>query len=291
MTTVLERIQICQDVRKFTAEQMANIFRQYNEPSEIDFTNSLEQAISKNSNLYATGWYDPPPGGWAALFAQAAKPQRLAYGNLRKPEFWPKPNYKFGQDCLGMVYGSPVHRNTATIGDFGLTVYNGTNKDIQEHLAKSLSVIEQTADFAEIGMEFRELHSYGQKLQQSNSLSSSKTVTVTDPVGTNIGHTIPFSYEEASKQEEKIIASGNINQVKTLISQKRVHINKAEKFTVKENIAFTVEMSLEHKKRPELPNAYFHLIVTFRSGKKTISANFKDIFEILEMDKFIISRY
>ena len=192
---------------------------------------------------------------------------------------------------MGIVYLSPVDKKSGIIGDMGLTIYNGGNKKIHEHLKHCLKVIEKIAEYTEVGMEFREIHNFAQDIFKKEELNNDRTLGITDSSKTNIGHTIPWTYEAPNKLEQETISDGNMDLLKDIISKKRIHINQDEKFKVQYNIALTVEVRLEDNNNPSLPNVFYHLVVSFIDGQKTISTNFNEIFEIMKMNKYIISKY
>jgi hypothetical protein len=103
------------------------------------------------------------PAGVAALFSRSHTFDRLQYDSLRKEEYWPSADWKLEGASAGFIYASPIHRSSGAIGDFGMTIYRGQNTAIQSHLSSCLAVLEQAADFAEVGMEFRELYDLAQR--------------------------------------------------------------------------------------------------------------------------------
>ncbi len=286
-----QRIQICKNVREMNAQNMAEILGGQKIISEIEFCKELLEKFQANNKIWPQGWYSPPPLGISALFAPGNTPQRLIYDNLRKEEFWPKENNFFKEDSLGSIYASPVDKETATIGDFGMTIYSGQDRKIQEHIKSCLEVVEKTAEFSQIGMEFREVHGFCQNLMREKGLNNNRTVTYTDKTKTNIGHTIPWSYEDPNAEELDIINSMDFEKTKNLISAKRINFNEKETFKILPNIGFTTEFRAENNEDPSLPNVFFHTIVTFIEGKKEILENFNPIFKTLGMDSFITSKY
>lgn len=291
MTSGLEdRINTCEKLRKETANVIAEILAEDKNISEIGFRNKLLEKLKNNKNIHERGWYEPPAFGIAVLFADAENPSRLLFDNLRKEEFWPKEENFFDKNGIGIVYASPVDKRTGIIGDLGLTIYGGKNLQIQNHIKNCLDVLEKVVEFIKIEMEFKEIHAFAQKTLEENKLNNNRTLTYTDKIGTNIGHTVPWSYEYPQPMEEKIIQSGNISDIKNLISSKRVHISSKESFKVLPTIAFTVEIRAESNDNPSLPNVFFHFIVCFKNGKKKILGNFNSVFEALGMN-FIKSKY
>lgn len=289
---IQERIVACLKLRKDLSEAFALLLSNTTGLNEISFCEKLHNQFFQNESIYSHGWYEPPPLGMAALFGEEKDNfKRLQFDTLRKEEFWPKKEFVVTANTAALLYASPVDKQSGIIGDFGLTVYTGENIEVQQHLQACLSVVEKTAEYAQVSMELREVHNYSQKLLKSQGLTNNRTVTYTDKVGTNIGHTIPWSYEDPSSQESDLIQSGNFEQVKNLISKKRVNLNKEEKFKIPTNIAFTTEIRIESLSNPSLPNTFFHIIVAFVNGHKTINGNFKPTFEALNTDRFIKTAY
>lgn len=129
-----------------------------------------------------------------------------------------------------------------------------------------------------------------QKLFDTSGLTNARTVTWTDKVGSNLGHTVPWSYEEPTEDEQEILRTGSLTAVSALISQKRIHLNRVESLKIPQTIAFTLEARLECKDDSNMPNVYYHLIITFQDGRKSILANFNEIFDIIGMHG-VKSRY
>jgi len=277
MLSLIERIKICQLVREETARITNEILKKNSALSEVDFRNLTIKNLFDQRELHQSGWYDPPPFGVAALFSQAPY-TRLQFDTLRSKKFWPQKENFLTKESVGIIYLSPVHRESGIIGDFGATFYYGKDEKIVRHLKKSLSLLEKVTDFIEIGMEFRKIHEFAQQLFQKNEVNNHRTTVHNDPAGTNLGHTVPWTYEDPTTEEEKIIEDGDIETLRNLISKKRIYINALEKFKIPSTIAFTFEARLEDSENSHLPNAFYHLIVCFINGKKTILKNFECIF-------------
>lgn len=145
-------------------------------------------------------------------------------------------------------------------------------------------------EYAQVSMEFCELHHFAQKSFTRKGLTNARTVTWTDKVGTNLGHTIPWSYEEPDDIEQQIITDRDFQKLSKLISEKRINVNRFEHFRITDDIAFTVEARLESMEDPSLPNVFYHLIVTYKDGKKIVLANFNKVFDAFGMVE-IRSRY
>jgi hypothetical protein len=274
-------IETCAALRSWLSEAMILALSNSESISEKEFCQRLQIRLSSNPDIYSGGWYDPPPSGISALFGTPDNYQRLQYDNLRKPEFWPQDKHKLEGDGVGILYGSPIDIDSGTIGDFGITIYNGKDKRIIDHLSNCLNVLEVAIDQIEIGMEMREIHNLTQTTIAQRGLTNARTVTWTDKVGTNLGHTIPWSYEKPNSTETEIIASKNLPKVSNLISSKRINVNRLEKFKIPHTIAFTLEARLESLNDPGLPNVFYHFIVCFKEEQKSVLANFNKLFQAI----------
>lgn len=255
MLSLIEKIEICQQVREETAHITAEILKDNSTLSEVDFRNLAIKYLFNQKNLHQNGWYEPPPFGVAALFGQAPY-TRLQFDTLRNEKFWPQKGNFLTKESVGILYLSPIHKESGIIGDFGGTFYYGEDKKVLQHLKKSLSLLEEVADFINSGMEFREIHEFAQQLFQKNKVNNHRTIVYNDPAGTNLGHTVPWTYENPTAEEEVIINEGNIETLKNLISKKRIYVNAIEKFKVPPTIAFTLEARLEDSQNLNLPNAF-----------------------------------
>ncbi|OGY23078.1 MAG: hypothetical protein A2172_05210 [Candidatus Woykebacteria bacterium RBG_13_40_15] len=291
MTHFKEGIDICNNTRNLAAKYVEEVLKDSTTISEAEFRDKIKNKFAENKNIYERGWYEPPPFGIAALFSEINNFGRLRFDTLRKQEFWSSTKYRMEKGSVGIVYLSPVNRGTATIGDFGLTIYQGDNVSIKQHFKNSLDVIEQIADYTQVGMEFREIHNQARKLFKEIGVNNDRTVTYTDKVGTNLGHTIPWTWENPSELEINVINSRDFNKIKDLISHKRINVNREEKFKVPENVAFTIEARLEDTNNLSLPLVFFHVIVQFIDGNKRVNSNFNSVFKLLKMGSFVKSKY
>ncbi len=247
--------------------------------SEAGLRDKILTEIGRNTEIHSEGYYSPPPGGIGVIFDQAPF-SRLKYDSLRNPDFWPKDNIFFEKETVGMVYFSPVDRNTSMIGDIGFTFYTGDNIEIQKHIMKCHSAILGIAEHSQIGMKFSELCLYASNYFKKSGLKMTKwTAKNSDPnQSINLGHTIPGSFED------NLVFGETFDKVKETIRVKRVPFIDTENFTIPATCAFTVESRLEDLGNPGLPSVHFHFIVCFDKGKKTILKNFDKIFEAVGMD-------
>lgn len=285
MAELLENIEACKTTRGLAAQAVAEVLHS-GEISETQFCGQVAEKLYKHPN-WDQGWYSPPPKGVAALFGPENNVGRLAYDNLRKPEFWPQNNIFAGQS-LGYVYASPVNKASGIIGDFGLTIYRGTDQKIIDHLKRCLLITEKTAEYAQVGMEFGEVYNYCLKLMAEHGLNNQRMLAISSSVKNNIGHTVPWSHELPTEEELKIITGQDFEKLKALISSKRINLNSEELFKIPSTIAFTVEPRMENNNSPMTS---FHIIVAFMDGKKEIFGNFNPVFKSLNMETFITGNY
>jgi len=279
----LDKLAVCAATRMWAAGVVADALKSSKSFSEFDFSQFALNASSKNARVWDSGWYDPPPGGAAALFASPPAYERLEFDTLRKEMYWPQKDRILGENDCGLLYFSPIDKATGIIGDFGITVYRGASPEVLKHFEKCLNTLERVASEAEIGMAFRDVHERAQQLFKANGLTNARTVTWNDKSGTNLGHTIPWTFDVPEENEAKIIKAGDINQLKDLISSKRLYLNSQETFIIPETIAFSLEARLESLENPALPNVFFHFVIAFDRRKKKVLANYNQVFDAAGM--------
>lgn len=246
--------------------------------SEFELKEKILEEVKKNSTIYPEGWYSPPPDGIAVVFSE--KPyDRLKYESLRNEPYWPKPDLKVNKETVGMVHISPVNRQTNLFGDIGFTFYRGGEEKIKRHLENSYKAILKIAEFAQVGKSFSQICEFALN-EYKNKFKPTRWVTVSSnpDYEINLGHTVPGSFET------NLTFGGSFQEIKETIRTNRVHLVNGEKFIIPETCAFTVESRIEDYNDPSLPSAYFHFIVCFQGGKKTILENFNEIFKVLGMD-------
>lgn len=285
-----DRINICAAIRAKMSNGVAELLMQPKDFSEIEFRDTLREKIEADKSLWPRGWYEPPPVGIAILFSNSDDYRRLQFDTLRKEEFWPSDNYSLKKESVGIIYASPVDRLTGIIGDWGGTIYRGSDLSVRAHFQNCLATMEQVLERIASGIQFREIHDITQSIFEKRHLTNRRTVTWTDESGTNLGHTIPWSYIDPTENETVLIQGDNFDSLKDLISHKRIYVNRQETFVIPETIAFTLEARLEDLENQNLPNVFLHYIVTFKSGVKEVLANFNTVFEAAGMD-YIKSKY
>jgi hypothetical protein len=252
--------------------------------SEAALHDKLHVALTNRPELFDSGWYAPPPDGIGVLFGRSDDMSRLDFDSLRKVEHWPNDQNALDAETVGLVYASPVERS-GMIGDFGLTFYRGQNAAIRQQLRLAYELTNRVCEFAQVGMEFRELFDFCQKTMADSGAKSGRMALINDPSDINFGHTVPWSYELPTPDEQRIIDGGSIDKLRDLISSKRLFLNSIESFRIPEVCAFTVEPRVTTvDESGQLRLAYFHFIVAFRGrDKKTTVAGFEPIFDKLQM--------
>jgi hypothetical protein len=252
--------------------------------SEAALRDKLHAALAEQPELFDSGWYAPPPDGIGVLFGRSDDMARLDFDSLRKTENWPSEQNISDDETVGLVYASPVARS-GMIGDFGLTFYHGKDSAVRQQLRLAYDITKKMCEFAQVGMKFRELFDFGQKIMAANGATSGRMALINDPSDINFGHTVPWSYKLPTPTEQEIIDRGSIDELREIISSKRIYINRTETFRIPKTCAFTVEPRVttqDESGRVRL--AYFHIIVAFRDGRKIISADFEPVFAKMGMN-------
>ncbi len=245
--------------------------------SEAQVRDEILEKTSLHAELFESGWYDPPTGGVAVLF-DTAPYSRLQFESLRNPESFPSESKYFESESVGIVYASPVERATGMFGDIGFTIYQGENEEIRNHIRVVHDLVLEAAESAAVGMKFCDLYAASQRLFADKGQKIVGWMSTThDPLKVNLGHTAPGSYGDGT------IPLENFADAREAVRTRRLYINEAEQFVIPPTGAFTVEARLTDVSRT-LPNAFFHVIVTFSEGERTIHTNFAQIFRDLKMD-------
>jgi hypothetical protein len=286
---LVANVQKCIETRQIALEVTCEVLDGFRQGSEVDFHNSLKQALAARPELMHEGWYSPPPAGIGILFAKASDTSRSKYTTFRDEPYWAKPEYTLSDETVGMIYMSPVDKQSGMIGDLGFSFYRGKDQRIRDHLVNTLMALEEVVEHTKVGLEFREVARFANTTFQKAALDS-RVVTQVASVGINVGHTIPWSHEAQTKDEMNTLQTGTTHEINELIRHKRRMVDEAESFVVPETIAFTIETRVVSAKHSELPNVHFHFIVVFQNGKKQVLSGFNQIFDTLGMN-YIRSKY
>jgi hypothetical protein len=284
-----ERVLECMKARELATETARAVLSNFNSGTEVNLRNDLQKALAEQPGFLSEGWYSPPPAGISILFANSNDVERSKYLSLREEQNWPSSKHSFNSETINLVHVSPVCATNGMLGDLGFTTYSGQNQKVKDHINKVLNVIEDICDYAKVGLQFSELYSRAVELIQQQSLATSM-VSYHGRVDMSFGHTVPWSYEDPTEEEKSIMVTRNINNIKELISKKRIYINSVDSFTIPQTCALTVEARLTDLHDQTLPNIYFHYIVTFVDSKKQVLSGFNSVFDTLGMN-YVRSRF
>lgn len=229
-------------------------------------------------NICEDGWYAPPPHGIICKFGQSHDTYAaLNQPSFRPPQAWPSDGIFYGEDDIALLYASPVDKATGLIGDFGINIYNDARKDIAEHLENVLLATLHIARHARPGMMFNELYGHAISHGIHMGLSADNVESATDIAGVNIGHSVPFSFEDSAPLPPP-------NETKEQIRKSRIFINAEEKFMIKKNMAFTLEPRFSSG---GMPGVLFHMTIIFKDGQRHICHNYAPVFELAKMENLI----
>jgi hypothetical protein len=263
-----ERMLSIKNARSRAATVVKGVFETAVGKSELRIRDEILERMKLWKELYPTGWYDPPPGGVSVLIGSS----RMSFDSMRKEAYWPRSDVIYEENVPVIVYLSPVDRTTQLFGDFGVTIYKGTDKRIAHNVGEARQTILKIAGASEIGMRFSDLHEVASKVLEQCGFQHARIATVTPNAGdSNFGHTVPWADELRGPGDMPFDA------LRERIRLERKFINPQELYEIGKTCAFTVESRLLNPREPNLPNVFFHVIVTFCEGEKNVLSNFIDV--------------
>ncbi len=289
---VEEKINIFKKTRKIATESfydaLQNELNTNEQVSEAQLRNAWLDSMRESGQILEDGWYQPPPHGMAVLFAKDTDgvQSRLNFTSLRVQENWPRDDVflDIGSGLIS-VYASPVDKRTGIIGDFGLTLYLGSDKDIQNHLRATYKLTNKIADYMQIGMTFAEVTKYAHGLMQDNGFVNEVECTTEPSLGDNVGHTIPAVYESWTQEEQAVIDVGDMEQMKDVISNNRIYLSSNEDTKIAPGMAITVEPRPTISSNSKIPMGFYHTVCIFHeNGEKEFVTEFGKIFRLASMD-------
>ncbi len=247
--------------------------------SEYALTETWARYLYEDASILPSGWYDPPPNGLAILAGAPPRYERSKFKTLRSEEFWPSRSVIAMPDSLFYCYCSPIHRRTGLIGDLGITLCQRPSPTVAKHIRNCYRITMEICEQARPGMKFSELYEWSSQRIRAYGLEND-TLSVTNPVVLDIGHTVPWSYEDMSEGERSVMNSGTHDGVCKLVSRKRVFVSPTENYVIPDTCAFTVEPRLTND---DLPLASVHAIVCFERGEKHVIREFDPVLSALDM--------
>ncbi len=249
--------------------------------SEIDLRDRWLEELRKHKAIYPDGWYITPAFGTVVIFAtdKDGNKSRLNYESFRKVCL---RNDIFLDRKRGLVYvyASPVDRKTGIIGDFGITIYFGSNKAIIKNLKRTLKLNQSIFSSVKVRSSFSNIFSNATVLMKNMGFVN-KATSVTNAGKANIGHSVPF----LNNKEWKNIKSKSWEEIKDFLSLKRVFVNSQEQTLLMPGMVITIEPEVRVKKHPQIPILSYHTIGLFgEDGNKKLLTNFEEIFNLAKMD-------
>lgn len=286
------RLEICKRTRKIASdalyETLETLLKENKPISEVRLRDIWLKNMRRNKSIFLDGWYDPPPHGIGVLFGSASGNSRCNYKTLRSDNIWPKDRvFLKDENELAYLFASPVNQSSGIIGDFGLTIYLGDNKTVQEHIQKCLKINYEIFEYIQTGMAFSEIYEFAEELFKRYKVINEVSST-TDLTGKDLGHTIPCSHKDWSEEELKILHGNDWRMITNMISKERIFVNSVEKTTYQNYMAITLEPRLTVIDNPEIPIVSFHTIILIDgNGNKELLTNFDEIFRLVGMDYVI----
>ena len=219
--------------------------------TEVIFKNRWYDNM-KPYDVYADGWYSPPPKGISVLVNN-----RVNFDSLRNTYNW-SDETEIDWNGVLYAYASPIDRKTGLIGDISVTLYFGNNQKIIDHIKNchkaTLEVFDRIGEAETAGDLFR----ISQHVFEKYRLKST-VISRTDDMPINLGHTFPC-LSNITNQEFMSEAD------KEEISRARRFLNAAAKWKFENGIQFTVEPQLVSVDDSEMPKITQHYVVKACGG-------------------------
>lgn len=287
----MNKLDIVKQTRKIAADTLFVVLEQTlkenNPVSEAEFRDKWLLEMQKHKQIFGSGWYTPPPSGIVVLFASKTNPKRADFTNLRPKEFWPRDDIFLDiESGYAYLFASPTHRQSGLIGDFSINIYLGNEEKIKKQLKKSVKIIDEIFNFIKTNISFSDIFKFADNTIAKNGLRNN-IVSITNPDGVNMGHTIPASYEDWTEEELKKLRNADNDWIsfKDIISKKRIFESIHSSLKVKPGMAFTIEPAVKVVRDNSIPMTMFHKIAFIReNGEKELLANFDQIFKLCGMN-------
>lgn len=292
--TTDQRLEIVKRTRKTASDALYDalkkLFSTQKRISEASLRDAWLEEFGKHKAIFPEGWYIPPPHGFIILFGKDGDVRRTKFQTARPKEYWPRDDiFLDRKKGIALVYSSAVDKKSGIIGDFEMTFYLGKNKKVQRYIRTCFDIIKQTSDFAQPGMKISDVVKYCVKLIEKNELEND-VYSIHDPLGVNIGHTIPFSNEDISKKDRSLLSEKSWEEACAMIGRQRVFMNSTQNALLKKGMAFTIEPRIKDPNNSSLPLVMFHTTMLFKeNGEKELLTDFEKIFKLVGMDYMLDS--
>ena len=222
------------------------------EVTEAEFGREWLALMSCQSDIYASGWYVPPPDGLAVLTGTSDSASRTSFGSLRDPENWPSER-KIDWSGYLYAYCSPVDRETGLMGDFAITLFLGESDRIREHFLNSYVATQRVLQAAEHHENSLDLFKTASKIFSEHGLRN-EVVSITDSTPLDLGHSFP-RLPEALRPDTLDSESAK------LLSKGRKFLNEVSDWRLDAVDQYTIEPQLRSTLDESLPQVAFHYAV------------------------------
>lgn len=286
-----QKIEICKKTREYAQETLVKVIKEILgsdlKLSEAEIRDKWLFELRKNDALLEDGWYSPPPNGIGVLIGtdEGEEARRLNYKSMRPEEIWPRNDiYLNAENGIIYAYASPVDKRSGIIGDFGMTLYFGNKKEIIDHLILCYKIVHEIFNYAEPGLSFSQIAEYAKNLIKSRGLNNEILAITSPSPADDVGHTIPFITEEMTREEAQILKRKSQDEIKKMVSEKRIFVRASENQILKKGMAFTIEPRMKAVNNPKIPMVSFHSICAIsENGEKELLTNFDKLFKLAGM--------
>lgn len=230
-------------------------FRGKKNVTEIILRDTWLRKISTNNRMTDHGWYSPPPYGMAVLFADDVNPERIGFPSLREKEYYPSDRTLDWGNGLIYAYASNIDIQSSLPGDFGITLYFGTNDTVIEHFKNCYQSAQEVLSFLGRTNSSVELFHKSQMVFRERGLQNC-IVSYTDTEPLDLGHSILLAGDVALQKHE--LSSTTTNSLRT----QRKFINSSVDWKLSAVEQFTIEPRLKTIKEAGLPQVSFHYLAT-----------------------------
>jgi len=286
-----QKIEICKRTREYAQKSLFEVIQKIINNnltlSEEEVRDMWIFELRKNNDIFKDGWYSPPPNGIGILIGtdNDEEDSRLNYKSLRPEEVWPRNDIKLNtENGIIYAYASPVDKKTGIIGDFGITLYFGKKKEIVDHLVLCYKIVQEVFEYTKSGLTFSQIAKFMKQLISSYGLNNEIEAKTSPSPADDVGHTIPFIMEDMTQEESEILNRESHDEIKKMISGKRIFVRASEEQIAKNSMAFTIEPRPRVVNNPKIPMVSFHSICAIHeNGVKELITNFDKLFNLVGM--------
>ena len=223
--------------------------------SEKRFRDEWLAKLRGQPQLTTNGWYDPPPHGMGILFGSDTAAQGFSCSSLRSPERWPSDNVIDWPRGLMYAYCSPVHIPSGLPGDFGVTLYFGSQRRVLMHFAKALELANIVLTSITSNTTSRALFRFSQDTFRTANMRSN-VASITDTVPVDLGHSL-------SRLPMELLSDGRqlTDTAIERVRRERLFISESADWPLCGAGQWTIEPSLIYPADPSLPQVSPHYVI------------------------------